>query len=137
MVQQQIKDKIQAGQVIDFNMEEFETISNSTILNQVYSERWWQDNDEENYFIMINNGKKDIPKGSQIQYNYGKRNNAYLLENYGFCLDENNQYNSLNFRAVLGTSPKEPIKHAQELLPTQKILEDYENLDTTTEVLQC
>jgi hypothetical protein len=38
-------------------------------------------------------------------------------------------------RVVLSINPKAEIKHASELLPTEKILEDYDNLETTTEVI--
>jgi len=31
---------------------------------------------------------------------------------YGFVLDENNQYNSLEFRVIIGTNPKEQINLA-------------------------
>jgi hypothetical protein len=41
----------------------------------------------------------------------------------------------LKIRVVLGTAPEEPIEDVQELLPTVKVLEDEDNLDTTTEVL--
>jgi hypothetical protein len=43
-------------------MEDFETISNSTRLRQVYSYRWWSDDDESNYFVMINK-KRLMEKG--------------------------------------------------------------------------
>ena len=60
-------------------MEEFETISSTTRLRDVYSYRWWQDTDEDNYFVMFNKTGKVIKKGDQIFNNYGSRNNRYLL----------------------------------------------------------
>jgi hypothetical protein len=47
--------------------------------------------------------------------------------------DDNNQYNTMHFRVIIGTNPKEAIKHVSELLPTQKILDDRKNIDTLTE----
>lgn len=43
--QEDIKQKILKGDIIDFDMEEFETISNSTRLREIYSYRWWSDTD--------------------------------------------------------------------------------------------
>lgn len=60
-------------------MEEFENIANNTRLREVYSYRWWKDNDPENYFVMINRNGRAIKAGEQIYYNYGKRSNAYLF----------------------------------------------------------
>jgi hypothetical protein len=44
-------------------MEEFETISNSTRLREIYSYRWWQDNDNENYFVMVNKYGRSLKPG--------------------------------------------------------------------------
>ena len=51
-------------------------------------------------------------------------------------LDEGNQYNSVHVRVVLGTNPKEAINHVAELFPSPKILEDRDNLETTTEIVR-
>ena len=51
---------------------------------------------------------------------------------YGFCL-EKNQFESYKFRVVLGTAPEGEIEDVSELLPTDKIIEDWEHIDTTTE----
>ena len=48
-------------------------------------------------------------------------------------MNESNQYNTLHFRVVLGTNPKQAINHVSELFPNQKTLEDRDNIDTTTE----
>jgi len=61
-------------------MDEFETISSNTRLREIYSYRWWQDNDADNYFVMVNKNHRTIKSGEQIYYNYGRRTNAYLLE---------------------------------------------------------
>lgn len=58
------------------------------------------------------------------------------MSNYGFCLDDINSYDELQFRVILGVNPKGTISLAQELFPTDKILEDEENLDYTTEILK-
>jgi len=50
------------GQV-SFDLEEFETISNNTRLREIYSYRWWQDKDEENYFVMVNKSGKPLLPG--------------------------------------------------------------------------
>lgn len=61
-------------------MDEFASISSNTRLREVYSYRWWTDDDRETYFVMVNKSGKAIKKGEQIYYNYGRRNNSYLLQ---------------------------------------------------------
>ena len=97
---------------------------------------------------MLNLSGKPLKKGQQIYYNYGGRNNFYLLQkyamlniimdiySYGFVLDETNQYNTLHFRVIVGTNPKLAINHVNEFLPDEKIMEDKENLDTQTEIIK-
>jgi hypothetical protein len=51
-------------------------------------------------------------------------------------LDENNQYNTLHFRVIVGTNPKLAINHVNEFLPDAKLLEDREHIDTTTEIIK-
>lgn len=71
---------IDKGAPDDFSLDEFEQISSNTRLREIYSYRWWQDDDNDNYFVMVNKHIRDIKAGEQIYYNYGKRTNAYLLE---------------------------------------------------------
>ena len=54
------------------------------------------------------------------------------MYSYGFCL-EDNQFGSFKFRVVLSTAPDGEIEDVTELLPTDKVIEDWENIDTTTE----
>ena len=42
----------------------------------------------------------------------------------------------MHLRVIIGTDPKAAINHVSELLPTEKILLDLVNLDTTTEKLK-
>jgi len=51
-------------------------------------------------------------------------------------LDESNPYNTLHFRVIIGTHPKQAINHVTELMPDQKILDDRVNIDTTTETIK-
>ena len=37
---------------------------------------------------------------------------------------------------IIGTNPKDKINLALELLPSEKVLEDEDNLDVTTETLK-
>ena len=59
-----------------------------------------------------------------------------MSNSYGFVLDDCNQYNTMHLRVTLGTNPKLAITHASELFPDQKVLEDKDNLETTTEILK-
>lgn len=68
-----------SGGQVDFEMDEFENISANTRLREIYQYRWWSDADSDSYFVMINRSLKSFRKGEQIFYNYGKRNNNYLL----------------------------------------------------------
>lgn len=63
------------------------------------------------------------------------RSNLYAcnLFSYGFSLEADNPYASLEFRVTLSTNPKSQINHASELFPDSKTLEDQENLNVTTE----
>lgn len=61
------------------DLDEFEAISSNTRLREIYSYRWWRDNDRDNYFVMVNKSAQTLKKGEQIYYNYGRRNNGYLL----------------------------------------------------------
>ena len=59
-----------------------------------------------------------------------------MSNSYGFVLDDSNQYNTMHLRVTLGTNPKLAINHVSELFPDQKVLEDKDNLETTTEILK-
>jgi hypothetical protein len=59
---EELRQRILNGE-IDFDMEEFETISNTTRLREVYSYRWWKDTDQDNYFIMVNKHGRNLQPG--------------------------------------------------------------------------
>lgn len=107
-----LRDKIFKQDEIDLEGEDFEQIYNQSKLRDAYSYRWWKDSDPDNYFVMINWNKESIKPGEQIFYNYGRRSNFYLMSNYGFCLDEINSYDELQFRVILGINPKGTISLA-------------------------
>jgi hypothetical protein len=52
----------QAGDV-EFDRDEFETISSTTRLREIYQYRWWSDNDSDSYFVMMNRSEKPIKAG--------------------------------------------------------------------------
>ena len=56
-----------------------------------------------------------------------------MFQNYGFVMNDANQYNTLHFRVTLSTNPKQAINHVSELFPDQKTLDDRDNIETTTE----
>jgi len=120
----------------NLSREELEWVSESVILKQLYDNRWYRPENTDTYFVMMNRKSVPIQPGEQIFLNYGNRSNAYLMENYGFTLDDTNRQACITLRVVIGTNPKEKISSAPKLLPDQKILEDTENLDAQTEVLQ-
>ena len=51
-------------------------------------------------------------------------------------LDEQNKYNTLHLRVIIGTNPKIAINHVSELIPDLKTIEDRDNVNTTTEVIR-
>ena len=63
------------------------------------------------YFVLVNNSRKTIEKGSQVFFCYGQRSNRQLMKNYGFCF-ANNKYNSYEFglRFDWDTSGKTELK---------------------------
>lgn len=75
---EELRERILRGE--EFEMNDFETISNTTRLREVYNYRWWKDTDPDNYFVMVNKNTKSILPGEQLYYNYGRRSNAYLLQ---------------------------------------------------------
>ena len=50
---------------------------------------WFENKDEDCYFVLVNKGRRTIRKGEQMYYCYGDRNNRFLLQNYGFCYPDN------------------------------------------------
>lgn len=57
-----------------------------------------------------------------------------LLDIYGFCVPKTeNPCANYKFRLILGASTESAIEEVDELFPTQKILDDYENFNLTTE----
>lgn len=61
-------------------MDEFDTISTTTRLREIYNYRWWKDEDEDNYLVLVNKHRQTLKAGEQVFTNYGKRSNAHLLE---------------------------------------------------------
>jgi hypothetical protein len=45
-------------------------------------------------------------------------------------------YDAVQIRVVVGTSPDGKVENPSDLFPTQKVLEDKKNLETTTEILR-
>ena len=54
----------------------------------------------ETYFTFTNELRKPMKAGAQAWICYGKRNNRYLLLNYGFCF-QNNRHGSVEVHATL------------------------------------
>ena len=79
-LKRKILSSAEVGGAIDFDIEEYENISNNTRLREIYSYRWWQDSDQDNYIVMINRSGRTLKAGEQIFTNYGCRNNSYLLQ---------------------------------------------------------
>jgi hypothetical protein len=69
-----------SGGQVEFEMEEMENISSSLLLSEIYQYRWWSDADTDSYLVMVNKTGSPFLKGSQIYYNYGRRNNSYLMQ---------------------------------------------------------
>lgn len=67
------------GSEDSLSMFELETVKQSSRLREVYQYRWWRDQDQNNFLVIVNTSGKDILAGEQIYYNYGKRSNADLL----------------------------------------------------------
>ena len=85
---------------------------------------------------MANAGSKPLKVGEQIYFCYGARSNSFLMENYGFTLDHNNPFASLEFRVAMNTNPKEKIKNASSLLPSDEILDDEKQCEAMTELVK-
>ena len=61
---------------------------------------------DKTYFAFVNCERRPIKKGDQAYYCYGKRSNAFLLLNYGFCIPDN-KYDSLIVRVKLNVEVKD------------------------------
>jgi len=97
-----------------------------------YNDRWYRYNNDDTYFILVNRRGTSIMPGEQVYFSYGKKSNSYLLENYGFTLDEKNIFAQIELRVKIGINPKEKVKSADVFYPDEKTLEDVENLETST-----
>lgn len=116
------------------------TVTDSHVLRNVYQFKWWRPASgdppaaDDCWAVMYNCSSESIRAGDQVFFTYGLRSNSYLLQHYGFCLEEN-PYDNLRMRVICGTKPEAPIENSAELLPNDKLLADEDNLDTTTELL--
>lgn len=128
-------DNVQESE--DFEAEDFEYISSHQYLRQAYANRWYRYDNPDTFFILVNDSAQSILPGQPIHYPYGNRSNRQLLETYGFVLSDKNPSASAEFRIILSTNPKEALTSAKQLLPEQKILDDYENIDNYTETAKA
>jgi hypothetical protein len=64
--------------------------------------------EDDSYFVFVNNNRKPFLKGSQVYYNYGNRSNTYLLTNYSFCF-MNNKNSSFPFNLRLDCDLTQPF----------------------------
>ena len=130
-----IIQKLHAGQGL--NATEMETVGYSQRLKDVYNTRWWN-NGLQAFFVHYNVSHKTLRAGDQIFYEYGNRSDDYLVEQYGFCLEPNqNPFSSWKFRVMVGVSPTGEIEDIAELLPTESMYEEeaYQNIDNLTETI--
>ena len=63
---------------------------------------WYHEGDSiftenDTWFVLVNNDRKNIWKGDQACYCYGNRSNNYLMSSYGFCFP-NNRFDSYSFK---------------------------------------
>lgn len=79
---------------------------------------------EQTYFVMVNCERKTIKKGEQVFYCYGKRSNAFLLLNYGFCIPDN-KYDSFSFRVKLGVQLQKSDLHDYSQIVVTLKEDDY------------
>lgn len=80
--------------------------------------QWYYDNAQNSFVIQ---SLEDIKEGSEIYDSYGKKSNAKLLLNYGFCL-ENNSENE--YYLTLKFNPKVPLYSQKKVIFQRE--EDYE-----------
>ena len=114
-----------------------ETVYQSTKLRDVYNTRWWKVGMQA-YFVHYNADSKPMHAGDQVFYMYGNRSDDFLVEQYGFCLDpDENPFSSWKFRVSTGVSPTGEIEEIEELLPTESMYseENYPNIDNVTETI--
>ena len=80
--------------------------------------QWYYDNAQNSFMIQ---SLEDIKEGNEIYDSYGKKSNAKLLLNYGFCL-ENNSENE--YYLTLKFNPKVPLFSQKKVIFQRE--EDYE-----------
>ena len=115
---------------------ELETVSHSEKLRDVYSYRWWSVDLHDSYFTFYNNGLELMKAGDQVTFSYGCKANHELVEVYGFSLEAHeNPYANYKFRVVRGVSSETAIDDEDELLISQKILDDFDNIEKRTDVV--
>jgi len=69
-------------------------------------------------------------------FEYGNRGDDYLVEQYGFCLDpDQNPFSQWKIRVLIGVNPIGEIEDISELIPDQAIIDDYENIDNLTDLI--
>ena len=75
------------------NEEEMETVAENDRLQEIFNDRWYLATGpqlEQTYFAFYNTSQKEkIKADTQLFVSYGYHSNAFLLENYGFILDDN------------------------------------------------
>ena len=96
---------------------------------------WWRPNDSEFFFVITTRRRHTYEKGEQLMNCYGRRNNKFLLSNYGFVL-EDNKYDSLVFRIWHSIDPKKKMSDLANGLVCRdaKLLDSDEVYDLTQEV---
>ena len=62
--------------------------------------KWWTPELPNVYFAMYSRHRTCYKKGDQLLNSYGRRNNRFLLTNYGFAI-RSNKYNSLGFKVFV------------------------------------
>jgi len=87
---------------VEYNSSEGETDDEENYL-------WYRDTDPDSYFTLCTKHKTYFEKDTQLYHCYGRRNNRYLIANYGFCLGHN-KYNSLAFKVWLDFNKKSEDK---------------------------
>ena len=112
-----------------------ETTAYSTTLRDCYNYRWWN-TELQSQFVHFNFTKKTLKAGEQAHYCYGNRSDDYLLEQYGFCLDDGqNPFSAWKFRVHVGVTPSGEIEDVSEFIPPQAVIDDVENIDKVTEMI--
>lgn len=113
-----------------------EIVSNSSKLREMYNFRWWTIDLNDTYFVVFNRSDDMQPAGKQITFCYGSKGNHELLECYGFCMDwEENPFATYKLRVPRGVSSETSVDDEEDFLLSQKILDDYDNMDKRTDVM--